>query len=507
MMRNQRSPERQKDLTRLPMIMAILFALMSLSGAALTAMAGAAPASPPPGFPLRGEVLDFQTGKPIPGVRPVLDDDPAHHRANLDPQSRWGFDHVSPGRHKLTFLKDDPALTSHVIECTYNKGLSLDLWVSQPIENLRLQLQRRPVQHGRVEDEQGHPIAGARITWDLEPNPRQPPYPDLAVTDAQGRFHFSSLTLPPRTLFAGAPGHFSCQVELAPRDYGEPPVEHVIKLACLDRGRTVSGRVVGAEGHPLPHFPVNLGIDWSAAPGIAYGHSTATDDKGEFRFSGVPPVKLILKTDGSYPGMQYATRRVNIPAQGSAEGIVLKSPAQTSTGAVRGRLTCEDHQPAGDELIYAHARTREDEKSGTDSPFSRSYQSATLTGPDGRFTLAGLNPETHVDLYLDDRHMPYWESPVKIAGDVQVSTSGLELTFPSSGKLNGKSKPWNPNAPVPQEKPRRLVDSVTWRDRGGNNQTYIHAAIQADCPCLAVNDRGIMTADDGMRLHAEDSKW
>ncbi|MFG0319064.1 MAG: sigma-70 family RNA polymerase sigma factor [Planctomycetota bacterium JB042] len=140
---------------------------------------------------------------------------------------------------------------------------------------------------GVVRDEDGRPVAGARVRSILNA-------PCVATTGADGRFELGGLD--PNHAFhfleAEAVGHLVESESFRPDDGG--------RLECaltLERGRRLAGRVLGEEGRPVHGARVSAqeteGHEWFSA---------ATDATGRFELlvaSG--PLRLLTRSPGHAP--------------------------------------------------------------------------------------------------------------------------------------------------------------------------------------------------------------
>jgi thiol-disulfide isomerase/thioredoxin/5-hydroxyisourate hydrolase-like protein (transthyretin family) len=149
---------------------------------------------------------------------------------------------------------------------------------------LRLEPNTLAALSGRVTNAAGQPLVGARVTlyeWTYDSGTESA----KTITDAQGRFSFSSLFTDSRySVRATTSGYgepFSPTVELRP---GESVKLDALALSKADR--TLAGRVVDGKGDPV--VGVELYLEGRETP---FRH-TATDREGHFRFEGVVDEEL-----------------------------------------------------------------------------------------------------------------------------------------------------------------------------------------------------------------------
>ena len=146
---------------------------------------------------------------------------------------------------------------------------------------VELPMQQTYLLTGRVVDEEsGEAIEGARVYISSTPAGRS----SIAPTDAEGRW--SLRVLPGRTVvYPGAPEGYVNQ------EFGQRNVEVTVTDAdatapdiALKRGVTVTGRVVDAQGQPVPEADVV-----HTAQQFSFHSPTKTDADGAFTITGVDP--------------------------------------------------------------------------------------------------------------------------------------------------------------------------------------------------------------------------
>jgi RNA polymerase sigma factor (sigma-70 family) len=143
---------------------------------------------------------------------------------------------------------------------------------------------------GRVVDDRGRPIAGAKVGLGADRLIMQRDYPSVA-TDAEGRFRFGHVPTGPETVTAQALGRAPerADVVVAP---GMQPVE-----LRLGPGHLIRGRAVNPQGQPLDGVTVQA-MDWKEHFSLDW--TTKTDAEGRFTWDSAPaePVSLTLTKPG-----------------------------------------------------------------------------------------------------------------------------------------------------------------------------------------------------------------
>ena len=176
-------------------------------------------------------------------------------------------------------------------------------------------VQGTAVVRGRVVDDNGTPIPGARAS--VATGPDAPPIE--AVTDAQGRYELRGL--PPRSvpITVSCPGYVARRPWAGPARSG-PLKDGEVRAApdvILVRPGVIAGHVYGPDGAPLVGATVN-GLVMRRTGGIRRlvqaGGRDDTDDRGAFRLHSLAP--------GDYHVLVHSPYRVGpIHMAGAAEGL------------------------------------------------------------------------------------------------------------------------------------------------------------------------------------------
>ncbi len=180
-----------------------------------------------------------------------------------------------------------------------------------------------------VDSESGEqlPTDDARLTLDAE-------YGDARDDQQAGRAAENDETSPH---FAGvSPGHHVLHIR-SPRSHLDPaPLGFetasagvTTVTATIDRGRTVTGRVLDSSGNPVAVY-VTFAAVWK---GVEQYPNTRSEDDGHFRLEGVPPVAGELRAFGDGHGR---TTWNDIEIAGDLGDLVLEQGAK-----LVGRLPAE----------------------------------------------------------------------------------------------------------------------------------------------------------------------
>ncbi|MHB1562387.1 MAG: sigma-70 family RNA polymerase sigma factor, partial [Isosphaeraceae bacterium] len=179
------------------------------------------------------------------------------------------------------------------------------------------------VARGRVLDDQGRPIAGARVARgsDLRGVASVPE----AVTDAEGRFAMKDIPRGSIVLTAQAPGH-------APDLRVVSPGPEISRVEFrLGPGHTIRGRIVDAHGQPIAGAPI-AADQWRGHHSLRW--STRTDADGRFRWDEAPADGLLIDLGQlGYDAKRFWMATPDRPE----ETIAMRRPLR-----VRGRVTDAD---------------------------------------------------------------------------------------------------------------------------------------------------------------------
>lgn len=362
------------------------------------------------GLPVAGAELTLAQ---LPGASGYVDLEP--FRAVSDSAGRFRFPNVSPGWFDLQVKRAGfaPAI---------REGLEIAA-AAREADLGDITLEAGSAIEGRVTDERGNPVARAEVFLS--------PTEDLgaffgsghgeALTGADGRFRFPDL---PRGRYfdlevvhegfvpASLPG-----VEARP---GSP-----LRIE-LREGRTLTGRVVDADGAPIPKASISVvEVTRVEMESSNFSHGMTvdqarTDDEGTFVLSNLEPGTVELQVDAT----GYRRKRVpglRVPEAGGGPPVEISLERGAAIG---GRVVDAQGRPVRGAMVRAEGERSED---GVLS------FAGGLTDADGRYLLEGLETGFHkVYAETSDRDLRT-QSEV----EVRPGTNRLDLRFPAGVEVSG----------------------------------------------------------------------
>ena len=252
-----------------------------------------------------GELGVLRGPIPFPPVAPLLAV-PAEALRSTSSSGELELVDLSPGKTIVQVSHPDYLSTICNIELT--PGVR---------SKLRCALKRGEALSGRVVDEEGRPIAGARVTWQEGQNRQMG-----TVTDGGGRFSLRASTVP-LTLLASATGWASRSVSGQGNE---------ISIALQPARDRISGLVEDERGRVIAGAEIRVGE-----------RRVVSDARGQFSLDGIgrPPQPIEIRHPEFAPlrvvfagGEAGAMQRYVLPFGGGIEGRVVTAGPEALAGKV-----------------------------------------------------------------------------------------------------------------------------------------------------------------------------
>lgn len=381
-------------------------------------------------------VNDALTKKPIAGatvLRPDEDEDAAPITTGAD------------GKAVLRGLADDWVRITASAPGYGPKTESKGIGGSDRESTLEISLAKGAAVSGRVIDEAGQPIAGARVwamdaanAWEGGAGER------TAETSAKdGTFTIAALSQGSYLFFAKDEAHApaaTAPVTVA----GDAPttgVDIVMKAAA-----TLAGVVVDPQGAPVAYATVRLSSKRYSAD-MVY-RQAAADDRGTFEIKGLPRTELRARAEGEEASSEAVDVDLATTPQKTDLRLVLDRNA-----TIAGVVVDELNEPVPEATVTAYP----DFLAGEVDWVMASNATATTDG-DGRFVLKGL----------DDGKFRVWASRdsggSKRSSDregvaTHTGATDVRLVLPAPGGIEGTLVMENGKAP------ELAMISAGWEDR------------------------------------------
>ena len=333
------------------------------------------PSPPSRGAVIAGRVVDADTGTPIPGAQVTISRVRASERPTqleADEHGSFRLNGLAPGDYRVGASAPEHRPTHVGRTLNFDPLLhfpmrpSLHLKAGEVREDIVLGLERALAIEGRVVDEQGEPVAEARIILERLQGVGYGGGTD-ASTDDRGQFRAFGLAAGSYRVCA-SPGYM-IDFRLGPATSGDV-AEHPYVRTCSQRfalkrggaphvplvmsrvvGYSVSGRVTSESGrHVLRAWVQRLDEDG--------GRIDGTVKDGAFIVRGVPPGDYAVQASGLHDGpvamsAEFVTETIRVDG-GDVSGLDLLT---TKGATIRGRIVATDPLPAGAKLTVFRGST------------------------------------------------------------------------------------------------------------------------------------------------------
>jgi Carboxypeptidase regulatory-like domain len=391
---------------------------------------------------IEGDVVESGTGVPIAGVRITAgSEDSARPTTTTDASGHFRLAASLPSGASL--------ILSHLDFISLAKAIHYAPEATTAL--VKVELVRQNIITGKVQDEDGFPVASAAVAavqYSLVHGQRIPVRSQSAVTNDAGEYRI--INLPPgRYYVRAAPRDLSWDARYSAMYYPgtlEPGENNLVEVHAGDRrggvdihlkkveGVSVSGRVIMPQG--VVPSRLTVGLDSQNFVDLVSSHFTKLGDDGRFVFRHVPPgaytIRYLTGTNPPKPGDLWDEQAIEV---GSADlnGVTLSiQPAKLQE--VSGRVVFQDQSTAGPLQIRL---------TGTypGSHITALYRSAVATSKaDGTFVMQGILPGhydiTVIPLVPASGVTPY-PLPLLSAkqGSLEVAESGIEVSNATGAPL------------------------------------------------------------------------
>jgi len=373
---------------------------------------------------LSGRVVDSESARPLPGVRLVLVAGAARTLVRSGLDGRYAVRALSPERYRLE-AQDD----RHV---PWSRGVTL---LPGQAEAQDVLLVRAATLSGRVLDEQGAPIEGARLQLTRAGENmfaafmRSMEGAGAVRSGRDGSFEAKRL----------APGERQ-RLDVSHDDYEERAIAGISLapgatrsglVVVLRRGLSVRGSVKDEQGRPLAGAQVTLshartlragrgGMQMvMMGPGSEVRRETGPDGRFEFRGLKAGDYSLTVRRAGS---SRASVDPVKVgEARGEPVEIVLRPGASVS-----GVLRDKSGAPVPGLVVNAAA-------AGVPAMGPGALGAEEPTGPDGFFSIDGLTAGESYDLSVMGA-----TGPAGRRAGVVAPAEGADVTVSGSGRIRGR---------------------------------------------------------------------
>lgn len=381
-------------------------------------------------------LIPEQGGRPGPPQMRGGQQQPKILQATTDDKGQYQFANVAAGRFRVTLL------TETLVPASGDRragGVAVSVSDGQTVSQVNFVMAPGGVITGRVTDHQGRPVIAERIglmTTNATGQPQQFNGGNRISYETDDRGVYRIYGLPegkyivsagtesnrpganrriryPRTYYPDATE--AAQAHLVEVSSGSVAESIDIRMGAPMKTYAVTGRAVDADtGEPILGVPINVGAQRGGGPQgrgggpAGGGNSSSTNDKGEFRVTGLLPGRYSISVQQA--GLQNAdsanltSNLYNDPASfeisdGDASGVEVK----VHRGAtISGVVIVEGATNAAAPQLMISATSRGQQGQGQRGQGGGSgRQSAAMVGANGAFTISGLAAGT-VRLNVND---------------------------------------------------------------------------------------------------------
>ncbi|MHB1001864.1 MAG: carboxypeptidase regulatory-like domain-containing protein [Armatimonadota bacterium] len=368
------------------------------------------------GCRIKGMVSDTSIGKPVSGGLVI---NGANDYATVSSNGEWSMI-VDKGQNFITFVKDGYSRPVSHYDTGTGDALTLDL-KTKPAGTIK----------GRVTDDKGNPVAGARIGSEMSYF-----WFGSTATGSNGEYTLDKLdTDVPTSISVSADGYewIRGKSVIFPAGQKEVVLDFILTKT---KTRNITGRVTDAKGNPVDKSTVAYGLGTN---NVGYKIVTTKKD-GTYKLEGVSTDKSLLVAHA--PG--FAPTIVSITVDTDANIDFTLQTGHT----VAGRVEDEDGNPIEGVGLSVGVETQIPDE--LNRPYLYDTIAYTSTDKEGRFKLENLPADgIRVDLYAKD-----YDSIREEALKADKLDYILILRKPKKGIITGKVIRASDGQPVPEFKVR-----------------------------------------------------
>jgi protocatechuate 3,4-dioxygenase beta subunit len=382
---------------------------------------------------VEGKVLAEEDESPIARAAISLKrEEYIHDPSEVETDDRGDFElrKVLPGTYEATI--DHPDYLP-VTEGPWN------LESGESLSGVTVHLRRGFTAHGTVTDvATGEPIERASVSARRKADEDGPYLERRGKTDESGKFDLRGLAPGDYTIEIKAPGYLQTSLN-----------QHILEEAAdlafaLEKGGSISGRVLDPGGRPLPDVCLVIDAVLDAPPEVEEAVRTRdarfSDRWGRYVFDGLPPFDGYLLHASHDDHCFLWARGLAVPPRTAIAGLDIRFPRG---GSVRGRVL--DQGGMGMEGVTVELSTVHEERGGPatlwgtiltrNSSQGQPDRSATTTA-DGKYEIENVAP----GLYRASATTEGWASqekePVHIRDGLGVD--GMDFVFEYGAMAAGR---------------------------------------------------------------------
>ncbi len=286
-------------------------------------------------------------------------------------------------------------------------------------EPLEIVLERSARVSGRVLGANRQPVEGARvrvlvrrtIAGGFSSSSGQ----GTAETDGDGEFEIENVSPGPLRLTVNAEGWRTSALE----DLEVAAGEAVSGLEIvLERGATITGRVLGSNGEPVSEAFVSIHVEPGARASFMRGAFSRSDGDGRYRLEGVEPgLRQVVAKDAD----RQLVRELEVALGENRLDLVFEAGTE-----VAGRVVGDDGSPVGGALVRLVAP----------SEFMSFGGAGQETGPDGAFRFSDV-PDGSFQFHVEKQgYAPAVSGAAfEVAG---TPLSGIEIRLEAGTTVRGR---------------------------------------------------------------------